>query len=122
MADFKSILNNFLADYGIWIAVIVCALIVTAIICFFLITTKKSGKKSKIIIDAWHAAIGGKDNLIEATQKGSRLVLVLKNYSIIDKDALRDLGVVSFIQSSQKITLVLDDNINNIAKILVSGE
>lgn len=123
MGDFKNILNDFLADNGIWIAIGLCALIVTAIICIFIVTGSKGrGKKSKIIISAWHAALGDKDNIIEATQKGSRLILVLKNYSLIDKDALRDLGVTNFIQGSQKITLVLKDGVGDIAKILLSGE
>lgn len=122
MADFKSILNDFLANNGIWIAVGVCALILVVIICYFIFTARKGGKKSKIIVDEWYAAIGGKDNLVEATQKGSRLILVLKNYSSIDKDALRNLGVINFIQGSQKITLVLKDSADDIAKTLLSDE
>ena len=53
--------------------------------------------------------IGGEDNVISHSINRSRIVLVLKDYSLVDEDKLKSCGVESIIKMSNKITLVSND-------------
>lgn len=99
--------NSFLKDYGIWIAVAL-AIILIFVCLFFLLKKGKSKGRGKEEIEAFLAAIGGKENILEVKARGSRLSLSLQDYQKVDKEKLQTLGVSSFIQMSNKITLVID--------------
>ena len=65
---------------------------------------------TKIIIN-----LGGNDNIISITPKMSRVEIVLHNYDLVNKEELKLLGVQGISKTSQKITLVVG---NEIAKDL----
>jgi phosphotransferase system IIB component len=45
---------------------------------------------------------------------GSRIVLVLKDYQKIDQAKLKEAGVDSFIEMSDRLTLVIKDNADKV--------
>jgi phosphotransferase system IIB component len=53
--------------------------------------------------------IGGKDNIISYKSVGSRLSLELKDYSLVDKEALKADNIDGIIEMSNKIVLVKED-------------
>ena len=55
--------------------------------------------------------LGGNDNIISVTPKMSRVEFVLKNYEVINKDELKNLGVQGISKTSQKITLVVGNEL-----------
>ncbi len=103
--------NDFLKTYGIWFAVILCVIILLVVLFIFLSNNKKKGGKAQIkqLFDDFISSIGGFDNILESSFKGSRLSLVLKDYSLIDEKKLETLGASSFIKMSNKITIVTNE-------------
>ena len=55
-------------------------------------------------------ALGGLDNVLSHELIGSRIVVTLKDYSLVDKAILRTrAGVTGFIEKTDKLTLVIKD-------------
>ena len=61
-------------------------------------------------------ALGGKENIIEHSLNGSRMSLVLHNYDMVDENKLNSLGVDSCIKMSNKIILVIKNDMSSIYK------
>lgn len=74
---------------------------------------ERAAKNNDIII-----ALGGRDNIVSFSSAGSRLSLVLKDYSLMEDDALKALGVSSIIKMSSKVTLVIGKDAEDIVKYL----
>ena len=73
----------------------------------FLIAKKKVANKP-ISKSAYLVALGGEENIVSHKRVGSRIILSLKDYSLLDKEKLREAGVIGFIQKSDQLTLVAD--------------
>ncbi len=81
----------------------------------------KNNRKTKvkiINIDDSLIAIGGKDNIISHSLSGSRINLVLKDYSLVDREKLKSAGATGFILKSDKLTIVFKDNAEKVYKDL----
>lgn len=89
-------------------AVIVVAIVVTLIIV--LAKKKKTPAKSIPNRSEYFLALGGEGNFIKAERSGSRIVVYLHDYSLIDKEKIKEAGVAGFIEKSDKLTLVVKDN------------
>ena len=106
------------------IPIILIVLLLVAMVVVSLVIRNKKKKantlESKVSLDnnKWVNALGGKDNVVSIEAKGSRMIVVAKDYAIINKDELHDLGVVSVISSQNKITLVLKEKAENISNLL----
>ena len=111
-------LNDFLKSYGIWIAVALASIAFITVIVLFIIAKVKD--KKGLVVEQVHAepserslgileALGGKENIVSSEAFGSRLVVVLTDKALMNKDALKELGVTNFIEMSNKITLLLED-------------
>ena len=81
---------------------------------------KKRPKGTPRIIDrsAYMEALGGDDNVIEHTRKGSRIELKLKDYDAIDKEKLKEAGVDGFIKMSDRLTLVIKGDAEQVERTL----
>jgi phosphotransferase system IIB component len=55
------------------------------------------------------AALGGEENIISSRLVGSRIVLVLHDYTKINRPLLEEAGVTGFIEKSDQLTLVIKD-------------
>lgn len=112
--------NDFLLHYGVFLAIGVAAIIAIIIVAVFLLRSKKSKEvkpvkeySSSEILDS----LGGKDNIVEHKKAGSRISLVLKDYSKVNEIRLNALGVDSIIKMSNKITLVVKDDVDSFYKL-----
>ena len=72
----------------------------------------------KVDNSLWIDNLGGRENIASVTQVGSRINLVLKDKELINKDNLKELGVKSVLVMSNKVTLVVENNAENIAKAI----
>ena len=106
--------NQFLKDNALWlclgiVGIIILVLAITVIIALVRRKKKlKDGPKKRIInVSAYISALGGADNIVSHELMRSRIVLVLKNYDIVDKEKLKEAGVDGFIMMSDKLTLVI---------------
>ena len=116
-------LNDFLKSYGIWIAVALASIAFITVIVLFIIAKVKD--KKGLVVEQVHAgpserslgileALGGKENILEHSLNGSRLTLSLTDYNVINEEKLNALGVDSVIKMSNKIILVIKDDISKI--------
>jgi len=116
--------NDFLAKYGMWIAIGIAGVAFLAVLTLFFIALIKRRKepttidKPKVINHSEKGlkileALGGKDNILEHSLVGSRITVVLSNYDIVNDEALKK-EVTSFIKMSNKIILVIKDDVSSI--------
>ena len=121
-SELKDDINAFLSKNAIWLAIVIVAIIVIVALLIILLNKNKSKKDdSKISKDEskWQTAIGGKDNINEITAVGSRLTLNLKNNDLINKEALKELGVSNILTMSEKIILVVEDSADKVKERLL---
>lgn len=87
-------------------------LVFSLILALFIIRKKKPVKEKKTLAvseDVFISHIGGKENIISYKLVGSRLSLELKDYSLVDKEALKADNIEGIIEMSNKIVLVKED-------------
>lgn len=109
--ELKNDFNAFLKNNGIWLAIALVVVIAIAIflILFFGRKVKKSSAPAIAEKSKWVEALGGNENISSSEALGSRLVVVLKDKSLMNKEALKSLGVTNIIEMSEKVTLLLED-------------
>ena len=78
---------------------------------------KKEGEKP-IQKSAYLTALGGEDNILSHKRIGSRIILCLKDYPLLDKEKLKEAGVIGFIQKSDQLTLVADSDSKKVYETL----
>ena len=106
----KDDFNAFLKNNALWIALALVAVI--AVVVVLILVLGRKGKKTAPVIaekSKWVEALGGSENIVSSEAYGSRLAVNLKDKSLMNKDALKELGVTNFIEMSNKITLLLED-------------
>lgn len=114
-------LNDFLRDYGFYLALGVVALILVVALAILLpyFLKKGKGKKGKIASKGEYlSALGGEENVLSKELKGSRIVLRLADYSKVDKQKLLEVGVDGFIEMEDKLTLVLKGDSEKVYKAI----
>ena len=109
--EFKDDFNSFLQKNALWIALALVGVILV-VIALILILGRKVKKQPEVQIaekSAWVTALGGEENVVSSEAAGSRLVVVLKDKTKMNRDELKNLGVTSLIEMSDKVTLLLED-------------
>ena len=120
--------NEFLSTWGIWISCALAGIIFITVLILFIYTYRK-GKKNptfyqepKVVKEVKNeqalSALGGADNIVEHSLIGSRVILVLKDYSLVNESLLKEMGVDSIIKMSKKITLVIKGDASRFYKSL----
>ena len=101
-------LNPLLIGLLIGLGVIILGVLIFVLIKIF---GKKRVKSLPIASKSeYFEALGGEDNYIDSSRDGSRIIVHLKDYSKIDKEKIKEAGVTGFIEKSDKLTLVVKDN------------
>ena len=117
--ELKDDFNAFLKNNALWMSlVLVGVVIITALVIIF-INRKKKPEAPKIAEKSrWIEAFGVEDNIVSSEAVGSRLVVNLKDKSLMNREILKELGVTNFIEMSNKITLLLEDRAELVKKEL----
>ena len=111
-------LSNSLNPVLIGVFIAVGVLLIAGIVLFFVLR-KSGGNNKKVAVDSeWFDALGGKENIIEATAVGSRLSLKLNDKEQINRDKLKELGVSSILVMSNKVTLVIEKQAEKVANYI----
>ena len=111
--------NTQLPGWLIALFVVTGILIIATIVVIIIFLKKR--KNVKVDDSLWIMNLGGKDNVESVNQVGSRINLVLKDKEVINKDNLKELGVKSILVMSNKVTLVVDTNAEDIANAINAG-
>ncbi len=96
------------------IFVVIGIILVLGVIALLLILKKK--KSSNVYnekIEKIITHLGGHENIINVNAKMSRVEFSLNNYDLVNKDELKNLGVQGISKTSQKITLVVGNELAN---------
>lgn len=123
-------INDFaiwLTKYGIWIAIGVVVLIATSILVILLLRdraknkeneekTVSSPKSSFARVDIY-SLLGGRDNVIKHDRINSRIILELKDDTLIDPDLLKGIGVDSIMKMSGRTILVVKEGAESFYKL-----
>lgn len=114
--------NLFLKENAWWMALSVAILILGVVLLFLLLPPhKKKGKKEeplKIESESSMKALGGKANVLGHQRKGHRIEIELQNAELVNKEALKAMGVSSFVLMSNKMTMVIQEDPEGVEKAL----
>ena len=123
----KNSFNEWLGSYGLYIAIGLAGAVFLTVLGLFLYTYFK-GKKQGPIIKAPERkviqneealkALGGAENILDHSLNGSRVILVLNNYDLVDDKALKEMGESSIVKMTNKITLVIKGDASSFYKSL----
>lgn len=112
---------DFLRNYGMFLAIGVAVLVALIVIIIILLQRKNKIEPVKPEVsyskDDVYEALGGKENVINHYKNGSRIVVELKDYSLINEEKLNQSGVNSIIKMSNKITLVVKSDPESFYKL-----
>ncbi len=113
-------LNTFLKENSLWIALVFLGIIVIVLIILLIINFAKHDGKTKSNVSGALVitALGSGDNIVSTSCNGSRISIVLKDYSLIDEKTLKENGVISIIKMENKIILVVSKKTSEIYKII----
>ena len=89
-------------DNPIIISIIVASLALLSVILFVFLKKKKVSNQYSEKVTLIINNLGGNDNIISVTPKMSRVEFVLKDYELVNKDELKNLGVQGISKTSQK--------------------
>lgn len=99
------------------------AIVVSIISIVVILLVRKSKKKDEgSLFDQIISYFGGRENIKEASSRGSRLSLVLDDYSLVNEDELKKIGVTSSIKMTNKITFVIGDKAKEIEEYINSNK
>ena len=116
--------QEFFKSYALYIAFGLAGIVFITVLVFFLISlskrTKEAIKPQPVAVNKSEIleALGGRDNIVSKQIAGSRVAVVLKDYSLINEAQLKEVGVASFIKMSNKITLVIKGDSSSFFKAL----
>ena len=119
--------NEWLKTWGFYIALGLASVVFLTVLGLFLYTYIKSKKEGPVLPtkqikviknEAALAALGGADNIVDHSLNGSRVILVLNNYDVVDFNALKEMGVSSVVKMANKITLVIKGDASSFYKSL----
>lgn len=82
-----------------------------SIFLFLFFKNKKNNTEYNEKIQSIILNLGGKDNIISVTVKMSRAEFALNNYELVNKEELKNLGIQGISKTSQKITLVVGNEL-----------
>lgn len=113
-----SSVDRFLKENAWWMALALLAVLALVVALLLLLKPKKKPALRPVEKSAYLSAMGGEENIVSHLRKGSRIELVLKDYSLLDKERLKAAGVDSFILMSNKLTLVIQGDAERVEKTL----
>lgn len=67
--------------------------------------TKQPKRLSRDIVNQYLEGFGGSANVVEASQDGTRLKVTLADYTLLDEDKIRALGVTNLFISGNKVKM-----------------
>ncbi len=114
--------TDWLAQNGWIITLVISIILVIAFffVVFLLIKVRRVEHKMSTLDNSneYIDAFGGKENILSAEAKGSRLIVKLIDFTKMDQDKLKTLGLDSLIKSTDKITFIVGQQSEVIAKEL----
>ena len=93
-------------------------LIVIALILIALVITKLMKKDFNIEANKLIGYLGGKDNIINAECNMSRFKVILKDVSIVDKDAIGKLGAKGIVEIDNQLKIIFGSDAKQLKRYI----
>jgi phosphotransferase system IIB component len=115
--------RDFFLENVYWLAGLGALVLV---VLFFLVdhfvSAHQLKKEAKMRSDkVYIKALGGEDNVLGKSLEGSRIIVSLKDYDLVDKDKLRDYGVSGFVKMSDHLVMVIKKDPQGVYEKLFSS-
>ena len=94
--------------YHILAIVLASVLLLLSLIIFIVIKAKKNKGNNVVEFLGLLEALGGKENIVESSSKGSRVNVIVNDKKLIDKEKIKAEGVETMVVSNKKVTMVVD--------------
>ena len=121
MEKLFQLINENLVLFIVLCVVLIAVIIVIGVLVCVLKVKKKINEIDKEIsstISIIVECLGGKENIVSAEAKGSRLSVVLNDYTLLNEEKIKEQGVSSIIKMSTKVTLLVGSLSEEIASYI----
>lgn len=88
------------------------------IILILLIVLKLSKKDFRLEANKLISYLGGKDNIVSAECNMSRFKVILKNISIVDKEAIEKLGAKGIVEIDNQLKIIFGKDATQLKKYI----
>lgn len=89
-----------------------------AIFIILLIVLKLSKRDFKIEANKLIGYLGGKDNIVSAECNMSRFKVILKNISLVNKDAIEKLGAKGIVEIDNQLKIIFGKDATQLKKYI----
>ena len=94
-------------------------LIIILVLIFILLIVLKANKKDfKIEANKLIEYLGGKDNILNMEVNMSRFKVLLKDVSIVNKEAIQKLGAKGIVEIDNQLKIILGPNAKELQKYI----
>lgn len=93
-------------------------LIILALIIISLVVMKLMKKDFSVEANKLIGYLGGKDNIINAECNMSRFKVILKDVSIVDKDAIQKLGAKGIVEIDNQLKIIFGKDARALKKYI----
>ena len=94
------------------------AIIVAVLILISIIVIKINKKDFSVKINKLIQCLGGKNNILEVESNMSRLKVIVKDPSIVDKDGIQKLGAKGIVEIDNQLKIILGPNSKQLKKYI----
>lgn len=98
-------------EYLVWVVAIVVVLILVWVLFSKVLKNKKieetNVEELSIDVEVLLHALGGQENVESSEATNSKVSISLKDDTLVDVQALKDLGASGIVQSEHKVTVIL---------------
>jgi phosphotransferase system IIB component len=115
--------RDFFLENVYWLAGLgALALVVLFFLVDHFVSAYQLKKEAKMRTDkVYIKALGGEGNVLGKSLEGSRIIVSLKDYDLVDKDKLRDYGVSGFVKMSDHLVMVIKKDPQGVYEKLFSS-
>ena len=97
---------------------IIAAVVVLAVVLFFVCKNRKKKNESPVDLDALFEALGGQDNVVSVEANGSKVKVVLKDNNVVNAEALKGLGATGVVSTSKATQIIFGKVSEDIVKYM----
>ena len=98
-----------------WIQYLISAII---LIIILLIVIKLTRRDFRIEANKLITYLGGKDNIVSAEANMSRFKVILKDISIVNKDAIEKLGAKGIVEIDNQLKIIFGPNAKELKRYI----
>ena len=98
-----------------WLQYLIIAVV---LILILLIVIKLTRRDFRIEANKLITYLGGKDNIVSAEANMSRFKVILKDVSIVNKEAIEKLGAKGIVEIDNQLKIILGDQAHKLEKFI----